>query len=980
VITGFYFVGFFTLNIFYMIFSFCSFVPISKRLGTLILFFLSPILVYSQSTYGAVFDFSCSDTYLPLQGASVSEITSSPDGIVFTDQNISITGSTFIVDRNITFVGCKVRMGAGVKIVTSGNVTFTSINTVFTGCSSAWSGVTMEAGARLRLHQTLIRDVSGAAISFAPGYKPPLTNRITDCVFVNTRVGISAQSFPSLPSINLSPMIFYGNKFLDESTIYSGAPRQNRLTGIQLNFCTAEIGKLGTLNTFNGAFGTAAIRIQNSDVRLANCRFQNVDVYGNSIINASFSRLVMRRENTWGACSFINNNGTRCINVTNNRGTEIDGNNFSNTANSIVIDIVPGTTYAQVLIKNNTFSMGNVDFGIRVARAGTNDQFAPASVIENNTFSKNGVSKNCGGVIRVNNETDAFNQFYIQNNTITFTDNRRESYGIFILGKGTAVTRGFLILNNQLHYNGAFFTPPTLGIAMEHCNPFISDPLPTSSEISLNTVDAANVNNGCNSDLLLPSGNCYSPVLCGIHVVSCRNLKVFGNHVENAFRDFHFGGVNLNCDFRCNEMGNAHTGLSCEETGVNLSDQYLKSNFWLANSTGYGWAGASNWTKIGLLEKTEPVPLPNFRFFVNPNLPDHAPAVFEPAGWFVPLYQDEKCTPTKGGGDPESWIDGILPPHYIGVLNGQYNDRLSEAEKWDTDRELIMTLRRIPQITDSSVLAYNWLQQQQNSSAQMYTDMERIIYDVITPTPNVAVYQSEMDRLMETFATLNELAFAPQADSLAITIQINLVTDSIAKYRGAIIVADSLHRASIITQLNYIESQIPNLPDTALFEVARKKILNWTIQRFKVDTFSATQIAEQVNIADACFDLYGQSTMDALRFLHPDDYVENYVGNETRKICTENRSRNNTNTHTQSNLTIWPNPASEWSEVLIPEAYRDNEAVLRVTSLDGGVLWSSQISGDVIRIPLSNFPSGIYLICLSAKGMPYACEKFIISR
>ena len=966
-----------------MNFPFCSFVPFSKRLGTLVFIFLLPTLAHSQSTYGAVFDFSCSDQYLQLQGASVSELTSSPNGITFTDQNISISGPTFTVDRNITFIRCKVRMESGAEIITSGNVTFRAEQTVFTGCSSAWRGVTIGAGCVLRLHQTLFRDVTGGAISFLPGYKTTLTNRITNCVFVNTRVGISAQSFGSAP-INLSPMLFSGNRFLEESTIYSGAPRQIRLTGIQLNFCTAEIGRQGTLNTFNGAFGTAAIRIQNSDVRLANCRFQNVNVSGNSIINASFSRLVMRKENTWGACSFINNNGIRCINVTNNRGTEIDGNNFSNTANDRVIDITPGTTYAQVLIKNNTFSMGSVEYGIRVVRAGTNDPLAPGSVIEGNIFSKYGQTSN-SYIIYVDHESSAYNSFYIQRNTITFFENRAQSYGIFIQGDGTYVNRGIYVLDNTIHYNGPLildgtYYDPSFGIALQGCYPYLKDKNVYASEVSGNTIDAATINTGCNPTSMLKEANCFSIIQCGVHISASQNVKIFGNHVENAFRDFHFEGPNDNCDFRCNEMGYAHTGLNCQ-TNTNMSDQELKSNFWLANSIGYKAAGAYYWDISSSSSVTTfPIPNPVFKFFVNPDLPDHAPAVFAPSGWFEDRYEDEKCTPTKGGGIPESWVDGILPLRQINVLNGHYDNGLSKAEKWDTDRELIMTLRRIPQITDSSVLAYNWQQQQQNSSAQMYTDMERTIYDVITPTPNVDEYQSEMDRLMETLSALNELAFAPQADSLTITIQINLVADSIAKYREEVLVADSLHRTSIIAQLNAIESQIPNLPDTALYEIARKKILNWTIQRFKVDTFSAAQVAEQVNIADACFDQYGQSTIDALRFLHPDDYIENYIGNETRKTCTENRSRNNTNTHTQNNLTIWPNPATEWTEVLIPEAYRDNEAVLRVTSLDGGVLWSSQISGDVIRVPLSNFPSGVYLICLSAKGMPYACEKLVKSR
>ena len=981
-ITGVYIVEFFTLNSLYMNFSFCSFVPFSKRLGTLIFIFLLPILAHSQSTYGTVFDFSCSDQYVQLQGASVSALTSSPNGITFTDQNISISGPTFTVDRNITFIRCKVRMESGAEIITSGNVTFRAEQTVFTGCSSAWKGVTIGTGCVLRLHQTLFRDVTGGAISFLPGYKTTLTNRITNCVFVNTRVGISAQSFGSAP-INLSPMLFSGNRFLEESTIYSGAPRQVRHTGIQLNFCTAEIGRQGTLNTFSGTFEAAAIRIQNSDIRLSNCRFQDV-TSSNNIIDVRFSRLIMRKENTWQACDFQNNTSAVCINVRNNRGLEIIGNTFTNTIGiqGTVVSIDPSTIYSSVIIRENTFSIGNAFAGIRLSRSISDDPFSPESIIEDNIFTKYGNAP-CAGVILIESQFNSYSQLYIQNNHITFLDNESTLTAIFIQGSDFAISRDIFIQYNWIHFNGQINSDEasamgSFGIGIQNINPFLGLNSATNSEISLNTIDAMYYDDECSPTSMNPEDNCFSPILCGIHLYKSLNMRVFGNHVKNTFRDFHFFDLNLNCDFRCNEMGFAHTGLNCQNS-TNMSNQFLKSNFWLANSTGYRGAGAYYWTTSANGNGTQPVTTPLFRFFVNPDLPDHAPAVFAPANWFIPLDQEEKCSGTKGGGVLESWIDGILPPHYIDVLNGHYNDRLSEAEKWDTDRELIVTLRRIPQSVDSSVLAYNWLQQQQNSSAQMYTDMERTIYDVISPTPNVAVYQKEIERLMKTFATLNELAFTPQADSLAITIQINLVADSIAKYRAEILLADNLHRSSIIAQLDYLENQIPNLPDTALYEVARKKILNWTIQRFKGDTFSASQITEQVNIADGCFDLYGQSTLDAIRFL-PDEHTKNYIGKEDRKICSENRIGNSANKQAQCNLTIWPNPATNWIEVLIPEAYRNNEAVLRVTSLDGGGLWSSQISGDVIRIPLSNFPSGIYLICLSAKGMPHSFEKLIKSR
>jgi hypothetical protein len=244
--------------------------------------------VFGQVSYGPFFAYSCDDTYQPIGGTSVSSITSNPAGLTLIGQKIVISG-TFTIDANLTLVNCKVKFENNGRLLTSGNVRINAANTVFASCDMNWGGISMSSGSGFKFQRCLFRDVSGAAIRINGGYQPVSNyiNRIIDCVFVNCAEGVYASG--QIGGVSLGTLGFSGNKFLKErdDQIPTNAPFQNMNFGIHLVRCNGIIGGSGPINLFDfsipNATGNqsnvngrgAGVFMHRSNVRIANCRFQN---------------------------------------------------------------------------------------------------------------------------------------------------------------------------------------------------------------------------------------------------------------------------------------------------------------------------------------------------------------------------------------------------------------------------------------------------------------------------------------------------------------------------------------------------------------------------------------------------------------------------------------------------------------------------------------------------------------------------------
>jgi hypothetical protein len=937
--------------------------------------------IISQTVYGSNFSFDCNDNFETLSANSVSAINN--QGLNLQNKKIMING-TFVVDRDLAFVNCKIKMGPDAVIITDGNVKFNAVWTVFAGCTSPWSRIAIKPGATIRFTTCLIRDAKDSGINFTQGYAPQngSPSWIRNCVFVNDNIGIQALGgFP----INLGALSFSGNRFLSEENNFTptNVPSITMRIGVNLNNCNGQIGSTGAVNVFNHSESNTecGIMINNSSVRISNCEFigfQNGPVNSETTgcgILATGSVLYVEKTGAFNKCIF--RNSYRGIVTRTSRKVSIKGAEFYDTQNDYfrkgIICLSPQAS-SRIEVNDNFISLTRPISAIDVRRPSAPLSSDSISTINNNKLYIGGIqagSTSHTGIFVAGNN-NSFNKMLIRNNEVHFITGCRDCNGIEIVGAN--MTKGYKIQNNKVYYEGDLLpgNSSAWGIALEASDS--GEPLGSelAHEISDNVVDITDYQTGTGFSRLV---NSCSPVQCGIHVRACPNLTVRNNKVGNAFRNFHMQNNNNNCDFSCNEMNGGYYGLSCNNS--DLSDQNFKNNKWLV---GHEQADASLW--LWFNNGNTPIDQnPVYFFRADQTNPILFPDVIEPTTWFLDnntparVCGSQFVTPTNPNGD----IRNHFSSFQSNVILGTGNPGWTDVKLWDEKRLIHQTLLRNPNISQTIPAVNTWKISQNNTSAQLFAQAEVGMFGLAAPSAAMAAqiqqYYRQIDAYFAIFSNLSTVLEAGTPDSTAVGIQLNMYSDSLALVNKLLLGALEDIQTTKINASHDYEGKILQLPDTTPQEQLRKEFLLLRLQQLKSDTFTQKEINRLAEIADSCYSVYGETVLEVPRLL-PYEMGARYIHNEYPiDNCVEERG---VVIEEPSQINVAPNPASE---VLNIHA-ASHKPILRweIFSQLGKMQQSGEPNAAQFSIDIRNIPTGTWYIKCHTDENAVSTTKFIIIR
>jgi hypothetical protein len=944
---------------------------------------------FSQTAYGPFFDFSCSDTYEDIGGQSVSSIN--PNGLNLTNKKIFING-VFTVDRNLVMFNCKIKMGPNAQIVTSGNVLLFASKTVFSGCNSPWLKIEIKPGAKFRFSTCLFRDAKEAALVVASGYSPTAgtTNWIRDCVFVNDNIGISAVGQHQF--VNLTPMSFYGNRFLKETGSPTGIPSITMIEGIHLANCNWVIGSTGTINLFDHGENPSATGIWaiGSTLKVSNCEFTDLfqdytTTFQKGVgIYAKNSNLIVKQELGYNKCVFKRNKRAGILTY-NMRHLNVSGADFIDNE-KWAIRSEDNDAPAQIIIENN-FVQCNQEgeqSGFFIVRpVVSNETFPNSSIYNNKIFLQAGRNDFQRG-IEVRSYPNTMNKMVIEKNEIHFAKSSYQAHGILVTGANTV--RGYKILNNKIYYespnvvtNENDNTYSSWGIGLVSANSGETSYTEFINEIRDNLVNITTYSG--NMPVGSTEANPNSVVLCGIHVRNCPYTRVKNNTVNNAFRDFHMWFDNNHCDFACNTMGFSNFGLvaaGAAVSDIHMDDQNQKGNKW-----------PSSYAVIDALAKTDAAGQPavniDFKFKANPDIQYHFPAQWLPVDWFQVNY--DPVAECGSRNEPPIYNDlrKYLSSLQTNLINGTQPADATLARLWDHKRDLCLALFNTPLISSEFPIATTWLNAQIGTSGRLFANADQNIKNaMIFPATTEAQLIALFAQRSQYFSQMQSLTTSLEngtPDSIAVSMLIQLKTDSLCIVTNQIDTIINQTMATRQSQLTTVSGQVNNLPDTAMYEFARKKLFGFQIKTLKGDTLTSSEIVELTSISKGCFFDLGSTVQDA-QLLLPADIQVKFLTDEhvNYENCTDRNAISNKNDrYILSKVAIFPNPALDYINAK-PLAQDLQISKWQIVDILGHQLLSGKGTSSNIRIDIKQLSVGIYTFSGTLDNGAFFYTAFTIQR
>lgn len=943
----------------------------------------SPVVLSSQVTYGPYFSFNCEDEFIPIGGQTVSEIN--PNGLAFVNKKIYISG-TFVADKNLVFVNCKVKMGPGAQIVTQGNVILLASKTVFGGCGSSWARVQINQGAKFRFTTCLFRDSESSAIKIGEGYQPSagFINYIRDCVFVNNRFGIYAAG--NHQQINLTQLSFYGNKFLKKEAVApTGVTLIPTRAGIYLSNCIANIGSTGTVNIFEGtgynsSGHLAGIEMYSSIVRVANCEFNNFTSYngigisasalGDGIYAAGSSKLTVEATPQYNKCVFRST--VRGIRTDNILSLSVKGNEFyddGNYSQDWAVLCQNNPLPADIRIENNLILFKRVGegSGIYVDRPGALNASSPESKISKNIIRLEGGFATQYGINIVGSNT-AYNKMYIEENEVHFARRAVQLHGIFIRSMAPIV-RGYKIMRNKVYYDsplvvaGEYYNG--FGIALEDSYSGETEYSQYIHEINDNTVYAATHNTN------IPGGglkhNSNSVVQCAIHAVDCPYTRIEGNEVTNAFRDFHIWSDMSMCDFRCNIMNNANYGLACSGSvahGVSdMSDQIQKGNLWTQNT--YHHLGAVAFDDGTLYGSVLPG-TPGYNFRANPEITYNFPPTWEPYNWFIEELGRPVCSSSFE--HPGISVDSLLSPIHFQIVTGETPPTLSAATLWDEKRKLSLALLRSPGITAAGGAASAWQEANMNSNEYKSALAEKGIYDIPVDEAMAVEMAFIMKKLEQKSLQIDSLSAEMEsfaADTMSIGNAMNILAKDISElwmYKDSIFNKATENRLGL---LDVMENEVQTLEVNTVYEKSRQRLLLWIIALKKGQALNDQDLEYiREKSINGCIADEGSSVNEMINLLPIEERFLITDTEDRNIICSGERTHSSQKTASifmPYQVMITPNPGNSFVNVvpLSPDTHLVEWAIYNLTGVK--CMFGNAVSATQ-KIETTTLISGTYFM------------------
>ena len=834
---------------------------------------------------GEVFEVpTCGNYAITIEVGSETSISTAsaafPNQSSVNNYNVLVKG-TFTIDKDISFIECRVFFDENAGLVTNGMVKLTGISSWFVPCGDkTWQGMVIRPNGAISLNECTVIGAD-IALNLRKGY------RTTQSLLVHNNFGqnrICIFGNESLAKIGFSD--FYGNVFSGAGTL-PGQPTVKPLAGVQVTNCTVNLGSVvyypandpditqeayyeSEVNTFKDfKFGIDAT---GSTVIVRNCWFHNMrpDPDANGVvqgcgISAVNSRLSISGEPdssnhrvlgfcTFSYCAFagIKSNRTRLdVNLAQFRGLQYYGiRSVANNARpqsinrceflcgadeqvaGISIERPWGTlgTSACNIIHNNF--KGNGGDGLAGIEVTCIHPFSASMTISDNTFDMDGAGS--GGYF----------------------------YGIIVYGNQSNKIK---ILNNSLDIAGGG-SIAEFGIFLVNCEG-------TGHEVSGNT----------------STGN----ITCNFHIEKSRNVKYCDNISNQASNGFHFYGDNINTNWAINSIGAHGKGLYIQDISTvsngKIGFQIRKGNMWDSDDSKYADKAA----------RCDAVDFTQSRFLIedSTDISIFPKKTFPQTDWFKfePGTLDHCGTGT-------------------GVFVSSFERRLAEdsvdtnsytdAELWEVKRMLLRTLMDNPAETDSDSVLKTYLSQYRTSAAGRFASLERRFADYsFANAGTVAQLESaysEYDSLRVYIDALSQTAAGAQ---------LSAKIDDMVEIGDTISVLLSSLELSEQSYLQQLVDTVATITATQSYEQAWKTLKTYELKIAAGETPAAAGIDDLKDVAYGDQETLGAAVRHAWYRLPG---CERYGLIEPNEESQEREEADNTRLGPKlSALHVQPNPASE---------------------------------------------------------------------
>lgn len=427
-----------------------------------------------------------------------------------------------LIDQNFTFDNNEVVFGAGTRLVIDANVSLTITNSYLHGCDTLWSGIAnfisgVNSGTSLIINNSIIEDMQeGIFLKNTP------TTSITESQLRNNLAHITLENGGTWP------LTFYKNRLTCPQplkTSYNGAFTSPTYTWTAMSVINVGHVNLAPLTTLadSNAFRDAdtGLKIINSEVRLANAIFENINKNGGQ---------------SW-CVHAVAGSDLRILDIVDRVGTSpVLPNKFSKSDNGILIEGDVNRVF-EANIKRNAF----VDIegaGVAVHRHinPSNDIYYGHIDISNNNFSTSVGKPGMLTGIYVK-DTDRLFVTILSNNIVNGA-NRTGSEGIVVtnavynVATGIANSTYYKIINNDIdRFQRGIYTA------------FLTEPKIEGNDVILNGTGTHQYH--------------------GIWVNNNRTPNILANDIHGTFQDWRSIGLRMENSF-ASQVGCNFT----EQTGI----------------------------------------------------------------------------------------------------------------------------------------------------------------------------------------------------------------------------------------------------------------------------------------------------------------------------------------------------------------------------------------------------------------------------
>lgn len=813
--------------------------PSGKQFIAISLILSMAFLITSPKSLNAQEETLCEiyghDIFLPIGSSGNTTNASSLSNTNFTTGTKLYIEGTLLVNVNVSFSGCIVRMGTDAQIVTSGTVNLVIQNSYFFSCDDMWQGIVLQPNVTTNITGTEFEDAL-TCFTINTVQKTSFSGNTFD----RNRIGI-------LVSAPFAPYPFSNNTFTCNSMLNAPWDGTISRSGIEVNNSIAD---LIAYNLGDNVFSNmqCGILAQQSFVRVGNALFTGMthdgedfggQPGGSGIIALGGVLDINPLQSGYNASNDCEFNGNDKSGITT-RATILRIVNALFINNRFGIDSREnpdgqsiGISWCKFLdLGLSPLSSGSV-FGIYLERSNNSKVNSENDIfIHNNQFETEAISPAVGIYgIRVVGAPAATSACIIRRNVM---ENFSPKIVIFISIIPNGADHFFVELNEmEFHEVNATLTD-RFGIEIQGGNGF----------------ENAAYTNTIWGDGGIQTVKTFS---CGFHVVGSHDFRYCQNSTDFGFRGFHFGGVCNGTDFIENIIGHHNLGLHLSKTGE-IGTQTRTLNTWSTDAGAYVTEAAWNQNPAWI----------NARFIVHSDDPKFLPVQHTPSDWFIKQGEDETtCN--------ELYAEVELDSFDRKVALGNYEPDYA-VQSWDAERRLYYKLLRFAGFSTTPVMS-DFFDEIDNTSAGKFAKADFALWEAILMTESA---QEGLDDI--------RLVITAKADSLVLLDSLLAIAfDSVVQSRKNLLMQtlnDLIEDEQEIRDqafddrsdaLDAVATLISNLPQTTDYEQAHADYMGLVINKWQGLAFSSGDLTAIQTLSVGADSTIGVTALDARSLLPAGD-------------------------------------------------------------------------------------------------------------